>query len=115
MDLEIYALLAVVLREFVVKWYGNITGDGRFVGEIAELVEGVIREGWLRLGERKRENGGWGGLVVEVGGVVGEVGRGHVDGEFVSFGGFFLWDGEKGRQTTTGERFKEFTKTQLTN
>ncbi|KFZ10952.1 hypothetical protein V501_04971, partial [Pseudogymnoascus sp. VKM F-4519 (FW-2642)] len=26
-DFEIYALLAVVMREFVVKWYGNITGD----------------------------------------------------------------------------------------
>ncbi|OBT64904.1 hypothetical protein VE03_06473 [Pseudogymnoascus sp. 23342-1-I1] len=78
-DFEIYALLAVVLREFVVKWYGGITGDGRFVGEIAELVEGVVREGWLRLGERRKENGGWGGVVVEIGGVVGEVGRGHVD------------------------------------
>ncbi|OBT41256.1 hypothetical protein VE00_08965 [Pseudogymnoascus sp. WSF 3629] len=79
-DFEIYALLAVVMREFVVKWYGNITGDPGFVGEIGELVEGVVRKGWGRLGERRRENGGWGGVVVEVGGVVGEVGRGHVDG-----------------------------------
>ncbi|OBU01098.1 hypothetical protein VE01_00859 [Pseudogymnoascus verrucosus] len=78
-DFEIYALLAVVMREFVVKWYGNITGDPGFVGEIGELVEGVVRKGWGRLGERKRENGGWGGVVVEIGGVVGEVGRGHVD------------------------------------
>lgn len=82
-DFEIYALLAVMLREFVVKWYGGITGDGGFVAEIGELVEGVVREGWGRLGERKRENGGWGGVVVEIGGVVGEVGRGHVDGESV--------------------------------
>lgn len=70
------------MREFVVKWYGNITGDPGFVGEIGELVEGVVRKGWGRLGERRRENGGWGGVVVEVGGVVGELGRGHVDGEF---------------------------------
>ncbi|ELR09253.1 hypothetical protein GMDG_03823 [Pseudogymnoascus destructans 20631-21] len=28
-DFEIYALLAVVMREFVVKWYGNITGGSR--------------------------------------------------------------------------------------
>lgn len=76
LDFEIYALLAVVMREFVVKWYGGITGDGRFVAEIGELVEGVIREGWERLGERRKENGGWGGVVVEVGGFVGEVGRG---------------------------------------
>lgn len=82
MDFEIYALLAVVLREFVVKWYGGITSDPGFVGEIEGLVEGVVREGWGRLGERRRENGGWGGVVVEVGGVVGEVGGGHVDGEF---------------------------------
>ncbi|KAL5354573.1 hypothetical protein ACLOAV_000662 [Pseudogymnoascus australis] len=94
-DFEIYALLAVVLREFVVKWYGGITGDGRFVGEIGELVEGVIREGWGRLGERRRENGGWGGVVVEVGGVVGEVGRGHVDGEFA----FYLFASRRGIRT----------------
>lgn len=85
MDFEIYALLAVVLREFVVKWYGGITGDAGFVAEIMGIVEGVARKLWGRLGERKRENGGCGGVVVEIGGVVGEVGGRHVDGEFASY------------------------------
>ena len=95
MDFEISALLAVVLKEFVVKWYGGITGDGGFVAEIGELVESAVREAWRRSGERRRENGGWEGVIVEVGGVVGEVGRGHVDGELAFFGGF---SGGQGRE-----------------
>ncbi|PFH56905.1 hypothetical protein XA68_15772 [Ophiocordyceps unilateralis] len=37
-DLELYALLAIVLREYVQRWYGNMTADETFVTEIVRLV-----------------------------------------------------------------------------
>jgi hypothetical protein len=43
LDLEIYALLAVVVREFVSPWYGRITGDGEFVEEVMAVVGHVAR------------------------------------------------------------------------
>lgn len=37
-DLELYAFLAIVLRDFVQSWYSNITADESFVTEIIHIV-----------------------------------------------------------------------------
>ncbi|PHH75626.1 hypothetical protein CDD83_4383 [Cordyceps sp. RAO-2017] len=37
-DLELYALLAIILREFVQGWYGNLTTDESFVAEIVHVI-----------------------------------------------------------------------------
>ncbi|KJZ74100.1 hypothetical protein HIM_06549 [Hirsutella minnesotensis 3608] len=42
-DLELYAFLAIILREFVQSWYGNITTDESFVAEILHIVAHVSR------------------------------------------------------------------------
>ena len=42
-DLQLYALLAVVLREFVQAWYGKITPDEGFVAEIVQIVAHCTR------------------------------------------------------------------------
>ena len=42
-DLDLYALLAVIFRDFVHKWYGQITSDVSFVEEIVIVVAHVTR------------------------------------------------------------------------
>lgn len=42
-DLQLYALLAVVLREFVQAWYGKVTPDESFVAEIVQIVAHCTR------------------------------------------------------------------------
>ena len=42
-DLELYALLAVIFRDFVQKWYGQITSDTAFVDEVVTVVAHVTR------------------------------------------------------------------------
>lgn len=42
-DLQLYALLAVILREFVQAWYGKITPDESFVAEIVQIVAHCTR------------------------------------------------------------------------
>ncbi|EPE07262.1 pxa domain-containing protein [Ophiostoma piceae UAMH 11346] len=43
-DLQLYALLAVVVREFVLTWYGKITpDDDQFVTEIVQIVAHCTR------------------------------------------------------------------------
>ncbi|KAF5962764.1 MSS51-like protein [Fusarium coicis] len=37
-DLQLYALLAVVMREFVQSWYSKITTDEHFVSEILHII-----------------------------------------------------------------------------
>ncbi|RDA83013.1 hypothetical protein CP532_4388 [Ophiocordyceps camponoti-leonardi (nom. inval.)] len=37
-DVELYALLAIVLREYVQRWYGSMTTDETFVAEIVHVV-----------------------------------------------------------------------------
>lgn len=37
-DLQLYALLAIVLRDFVQSWYGRITTDEAFVAEIVHTI-----------------------------------------------------------------------------
>lgn len=42
-DLQLYAFLAIILREFVQSWYGKITTDEAFVAEIAHTVAHCTR------------------------------------------------------------------------
>ena len=42
-DLELYALVAVIFRDFVHKWYGQITSDTAFVDEVVTVVAHVTR------------------------------------------------------------------------
>lgn len=42
-DLQLYAFLAIILREFVQAWYGKITTDETFVAEIIHIVAHCTR------------------------------------------------------------------------
>jgi hypothetical protein len=42
-DLQLYALLSVILREFVQAWYSKITPDEAFVAEIVQIIAHVTR------------------------------------------------------------------------
>lgn len=42
-DLQLYAFLAIVLKEFVQAWYGKITPDESFVAEIVQIVAHCTR------------------------------------------------------------------------
>lgn len=42
-DLELYALIAVVFRDFVHKWYLQITNDVAFVEEVVVVIAHVTR------------------------------------------------------------------------
>ncbi|KAK9779199.1 putative PXA domain-containing protein [Seiridium cardinale] len=42
-DLQLYALLSVILKEFVQKWYSNITPDETFVAEIVQIIAHCTR------------------------------------------------------------------------
>jgi splicing suppressor protein 51 len=37
-DLQLYAILAIVLREFVQSWYSKITTDEHFIAEILHII-----------------------------------------------------------------------------
>ena len=43
MDLQLYAIIAVVLKEFVQQWYGKITPDHVFIDEILRIVAHCTR------------------------------------------------------------------------
>jgi hypothetical protein len=42
-DLQLYALIAIILREFVQSWYHKITPDETFVAEIVQIVAHCFR------------------------------------------------------------------------
>jgi hypothetical protein len=42
-DLQLYALIAIILREFVQNWYSKITPDEIFVAEIVQLIAHCTR------------------------------------------------------------------------
>jgi PXA domain len=42
-DLELYALIAVILRDFVHKWYTQITSDVSFVEQVVVVIAHVTR------------------------------------------------------------------------
>lgn len=42
-DLQLYALIAVILREYVQAWYSKITPDEAFVDEIVQIIAHCTR------------------------------------------------------------------------
>lgn len=42
-DLQLYAFLAIVLRDFVQSWYGRITTDEAFVAEVVHTIAHCTR------------------------------------------------------------------------
>lgn len=49
-DLQLYAIIAIVIREFVYSWYAKITPDHSFVEEVVQIIAHCTRalEGRLR-------------------------------------------------------------------
>ncbi len=37
-DLQLYAFLSIIVRDFVLSWYGRITPDQEFIGEVLKIV-----------------------------------------------------------------------------
>ncbi|KAI2469219.1 PXA domain-containing protein [Annulohypoxylon bovei var. microspora] len=42
-DLQLYALIAIIIKEFVQNWYGRITPDETFVSEIVHIIAHCTR------------------------------------------------------------------------
>lgn len=42
-DLQLYALIAVIIKEFVYSWYAKITPDRIFVDEVLQLIAHCTR------------------------------------------------------------------------
>jgi len=42
-DLQLYALVAIILREYVQNWYSKITPDETFVAEIVQIIAHLTR------------------------------------------------------------------------
>lgn len=42
-DLQLYAFLAIIMREFVQSWYNKITPDETFVAEILQIIAHCTR------------------------------------------------------------------------
>jgi hypothetical protein len=42
-DVQIYALLAIIMKEFVYSWYSRMTPDQKFVEEIVNIVAHITR------------------------------------------------------------------------
>jgi hypothetical protein len=42
-DLQLYAIIAIILRDFVQAWYSKITPDETFVAEIVHIIAHVTR------------------------------------------------------------------------
>lgn len=42
-DLQLYALIAIILKEYVQKWYNKITPDETFVAEVVQTIAHVTR------------------------------------------------------------------------
>ncbi|KAK4639048.1 hypothetical protein QC761_0104240 [Podospora bellae-mahoneyi] len=42
-DLQLYALIAIILREYIQNWYNKITPDETFVAEIVQIIAHITR------------------------------------------------------------------------
>jgi len=49
-DLQLYAIIAIIVKELVYSWYGKITPDQGFVEEVVKIIAHCTRalEGRLR-------------------------------------------------------------------
>jgi hypothetical protein len=49
-DLQLYAIIAIIVKELVYSWYGKITPDQGFVEEVVNIIAHCTRalEGRLR-------------------------------------------------------------------
>jgi len=49
-DVQLYAIIAVILSQFVQAWYNRITPDGEFINEVVQVIAHCMRglEGRLR-------------------------------------------------------------------
>lgn len=43
MDLQLYAYISIIIRDFVQTWYGKITPDQTFVEEIVRIIAHCTR------------------------------------------------------------------------
>lgn len=43
-DLQLYAIIAIILRDFVQTWYNKITPDQTLVAEIVQIIAHCTRE-----------------------------------------------------------------------
>lgn len=43
MDLQLYAILAIIVKDLVYSWYGKITPDQSFVEEVVRIVAHCTR------------------------------------------------------------------------
>ena len=77
-DLQLYGLLAVVVREFVLTWYGNVTPDTAFVEELVKVVAHCTRA----LEQRLREVNFELLLLDEIPRLVGEHVTGQLEAKF---------------------------------
>lgn len=59
-DLQVWALLALVVRDFVASWYGTITNDTELVREVVRIVGVVVGGVAARVGKVSSECGGEG-------------------------------------------------------
>jgi len=48
-DLQLYALIAILIKEFVTPWYARITSDHGFVEEVVQIIAHATREVEQRL------------------------------------------------------------------
>ncbi len=55
-DLQLYALISIVIREFVQSWYSKITPDETFVAEIVQIIAHCTRALEQRLRKVDLEN-----------------------------------------------------------
>ena len=42
-DIQLYAIIAVILSQFVQTWYNRITPDGEFLNEIVQIIAHCTR------------------------------------------------------------------------
>ena len=75
MDLQLYAIIAIVIKDLVYSWYGKITPDQGFVEEVVRIVAHCTRALESRLRTVDLE-----GLLLDE---VPELIEGHIHGQEV--------------------------------
>lgn len=85
-DLQLYAIIAIILRDFVQAWYNKITPDETFVAEIVHIIAHVTRA----LEQRLRQIDVESLLLDELPDLLDR----HIQGQFPPFAPLpFMWTG----------------------